>query len=76
MKKSEPDKLLQEARQALAAGMSYGKWKALQPHVEKPPIPDGWKPCEYCGKYFAPKKGKRFCDTICVRAAYKEKTGK
>ena len=29
--KKKPDKLSQEVSMALAAGMSYGKWKAKQP---------------------------------------------
>ena len=75
MKKNEPDKLAQEVRQALAAGMSYGKWKALQPRADlsKPAIPADWKPCEYCGEYFKPKQGKRFCGTECRVAAYNAK---
>ena len=36
-KKKAPDKLAQEVSQALAAGMSYGKWKATQPVVAPPP---------------------------------------
>ena len=73
MKKKEPDKLGQEVRQAIAAGMSYGQWKALQPRVEKPTIPEDWKPCEYCGEFYKPKRGKRFCCTECRVAAYSEK---
>ena len=77
-KKNEPDKLAQEVRQAIAAGMSYGKWKAMQPVVAIDPkaIPDGWKACEYCGKGFKPTQGKRFCDIECRRVAYKKRTGK
>ena len=73
--KNAPDKLMQEARQALAAGMSYGKWKAMQPRADlsKPAIPADWKPCAYCGKYYKPKNGKRFCDVPCRVAAYNEK---
>lgn len=74
-KKNAPDKLAQEVRQALAAGMSYGKWKALQPRAGQvqPAIPADWKPCEYCGKYFKPTGKKRFCDAPCRVAAYNEK---
>jgi hypothetical protein len=30
MAKKKPDKLAQEVSMAIAAGMSYGKWKAMQ----------------------------------------------
>ena len=75
-KKNKPDKLAQEAAQALAAGMSYGKWKALQPRVEIDPIaiPAGFRACEYCGKAFVAKQGKRFCDNECRMIAYKART--
>ena len=33
-KTNEPDKLAQDAAAALAAGMSYGKWKAMQEPVK------------------------------------------
>lgn len=59
---------------ASQAGMSYGKWKALQPVVpiatKKEEIPEGWKACEYCGKQFKPRNGKRFCDGECRKAAW------
>ena len=29
-KKKEPDRLAQDVSKAIAAGMSYGKWKAMQ----------------------------------------------
>lgn len=78
MVKKKPDKLSQEVAMALAANMSYGKWKAMQKPV-KPvvnvEIPEGWRKCEYCGKPFKGGKGKRFCDEICRRTAY-EKSGK
>lgn len=67
------DRLARNAMLAKQAGMSYGKWKAMQPRVEKPAIPDGWKTCEYCGKPYKPAKGKRFCDVVCREAAYKER---
>lgn len=77
-KKNEPDKLAQDAAAALAAGMSYGKWKASQQRVEVTPvIPDGWRQCDYCGKYFKPRGGaQRFCDIECRTASYKERTGR
>lgn len=78
-KNNEPDKLAREVSQAIAAGMSYGKWKAMQPRVEKKEqdIPDGWKACEHCGKPFKAKYGgKRFCGAECREEAYYLRTGK
>lgn len=73
-KKNKPDKLAQEVSQAIAAGMSYGKWKAMQPIVTAgTKIPDGWKRCEYCGKAFKPTQGKRFCDVACQKQSYRER---
>lgn len=77
-RKKKMDKLSQEVAMAHAAGMSYGKWKAMQEPVKivKPDtLPEGWKKCELCGKPFKPRKGKRFCDEVCVKKAY-VKSGK
>ncbi len=73
MAKRKPDKLSQEVAMALAAGMSYGKWKAMQQPVavEEKPIPEGWRKCEYCGKPFKKAYGKRYCDLECREQAYK-----
>ena len=73
-KKKAPDKLAQDAAAALAAGMTYGKWKAMNSHpvtIEKK-IPDGWRVCEWCGKPFRPstKSNKRFCEVYCQKEAY------
>jgi hypothetical protein len=61
---------------AKQAGMSYGKWKAMQPRVEidEHTIPEGWTTCEYCGKAFKPYHRKRFCDMDCRKNAYAERT--
>lgn len=78
-KNNAPDKLAQEVAQALAAGMSYGKWKALQPRAEEnaQAIPDGWKACAHCGKPFKfAQGGKRFCCIECREEAYYLRTGK
>ena len=78
-KNNKPDQLAQEVAQALAASMSYGKWKALQPRAEESTqvIPDGWKACEHCGKPFKAKYGgKRFCDAECREKAYFLRTGR
>lgn len=68
-----PDRLTQEVSMAIAASMSYGKWKAMQQpvKVEEKPIPKGWKKCEYCGKPFKPKCSQKFCDMYCREQAYK-----
>jgi hypothetical protein len=72
------DRLAKNAMLAKQSGMSYGKWKAMQPRVdvEKPAIPDGWIACEHCGKAFKSKNGKRFCDETCRSVAYKARKRK
>ena len=77
-KKKEPDKLAQDAAAALAAGMSYGKWKALQenplPKKKTDGIPDGWKVCKRCGKPFKSKaKNQSYCEYTCQREAAEER---
>ena len=68
------DNVIREAMLAKQAGMSYGQWKALQPVVQvEKKIPEGWKPCEWCGKLFEGHKNKRFCEYYCREEAYKEK---
>ena len=73
-KNTEPDKLSQESTAALAAGMSYGKWKAMQDPVtivKKDEIPDGWLVCQLCGQPFKPKhRGvQKYCESECQRQA-------
>lgn len=69
------DRLARNAMLARQAGMTYGKWKALQPivKVEEKPIPEGWRKCEHCGKPFKKKHGQRFCDIYCREQAYKQR---
>ena len=75
-KKNEPDKLAQEVSQAIAAGMSYGKWKAMQPRAEipiKPPV-TAFKEltCAFCGSKFVDGCNRRlkYCGDRCkARAA-------
>ena len=52
---------------AMKAGMSYGKWKALQPAVvpEKKELPEGVRLCPHCGKEFTGRKNKKFCGPEC-----------
>lgn len=65
------DNLARDAMLAKQAGMSYGQWKATQTVVVKPKgIPDGWIPCEYCGKHFKPKtRVHKFCEIGCREQA-------
>ena len=71
------DNLARDAMLAKQAGMSYGRWKALQkPKQVLRKIPKGWIPCEHCGKYFKPKPKQRFCDITCRAEAYYLKTRK
>lgn len=78
-KKKEPDKLAQDAAAALAARMSYGKWKATQikPEETERKVPEGWRVCEWCGKAYKPKtqRPQRFCEVECQKQAYKKKNG-
>ena len=70
------DRLAKNAMKAMKAGMSYGKWKALQPVVpaEEKPLPEGWLNCERCGKPFKKRGGtKRFCNDECRSVAYRDK---
>lgn len=73
----KPDKLTQENAQALAAGMSYGKWKALQPVAvkeEKPSLPIyDMRKCAFCGLEFRQtysSSRKKYCGDWCRKAAY------
>lgn len=74
-RKKELDKLTRENMQALAAGMSYGKWKALQPIVPiEPKEPkEIYKEftCAYCGCKFVRTDNKlqKYCGDRCKQAA-------
>lgn len=77
-KKKKMDKLSWENAQALAAHMSYGKWKAMQDPVKivkQEVIPEGWSKCQYCGKVFKPtiKRPQKFCDSVCREKSYSPK---
>lgn len=70
------DKLAQDVAKADAAGMSYGKWKAMQQEEKKiqpDELPKGWKICPNCGMRFKSGRGKIFCDDVCRRQAYADK---
>ena len=78
MNQNEPDKLAQDAAAALAAGMSYGKWKAMQDPVkiEKPPLPECWRICAWCGTPFKikNKRNQLYCQVYCQKAAGAERS--
>lgn len=71
-RKRKLDRLDIEAKKATDAGMSYGKWKALQPPDKPAPPP---KPkymteckCKWCGKTFyqTDKRRRKYCSPECV----------
>ena len=71
-KKIEVDKIALDNAAALAAGMSYGKWKAMQEVKIKPKeIPEGWLVCQHCGKAFKPKTKRptKYCEVFCQERA-------
>lgn len=70
-KAKEPDQLAQDAASAKAAGLSYGKWKAMQGVTIKKStdLPEGWKRCEWCNTPFKAKKNQRFCGAVCQKYA-------
>lgn len=77
-KPKEPDKLAQDAAAALAAGMPYGKWKAMQEPVKiikKEDLPEGWRKCAWCGTPFRIKSSKKqiYCEIFCQRTAQAER---
>ena len=78
-KKNEHDKLSRENAQALAAGMSYGKWKAMQPVVPIKPKPPKEcyieHICEHCGCTFVrfDNMQVKYCGDMCRNAAFRKK---
>lgn len=71
MKKKVMDKLAWENAQALAAGMSYGKWKAKQAPVQiVKKMPEGFVKCPYCGEQFKRRGTKIYCNDDCRQRAY------
>lgn len=74
MGRKKADKLAQDASKAIAAGMSYGKWKAMQQPVKaESGLPEGWKICPQCGKKFKAGKNKKFCEAYFCNMAYYDK---
>lgn len=77
-KKKEMDKLAWENAQALAAGMSYGKWKAMQEPVKivkEKELPEGWCRCAWCNTPFKPKtkRPRKYCESRCQQIAWNSK---
>jgi hypothetical protein len=79
MAKKQPDKLSIESSKAIAAGMSYGKWKALQgegPVEEPAKETDAVLRCQYCGDPIVSydsrgrKSSSRYCSKLCADKAY------
>lgn len=55
-------------------GCHYGKWKAMQGcgEVKEKQLPEGWKICEWCGKWYKPKQQKcnqKYCEPFCQQQA-------
>jgi hypothetical protein len=80
-RKKKMDKLSQDAADALAASMSYGKWKSMQRDSETPgktaqakaPISKETLMCKWCCKPFMPKtkRVQLYCSDDCQAAAYR-----
>lgn len=71
------DNLARNAFLARQAGMSYGKWKAMQGPV-KPPERKGYEKlgiCKYCRKTFLQSRSnkRQYCDSYCKDEASKER---
>ena len=75
----KPDKLAQDVHQAIAADMSYGKWKAMQGHTEPIENPfDNKMICRNCGKVIVSKDNykRKYCDAYCgIEYRYKKAKG-
>lgn len=89
MAQEKIDRLTQENALALAAGMSYGKWKAKQPvqqvqQIEAPTVaeqeylPKYRLVCAHCGEEFlAYSRNKKYCSDKCKwKADYKRQQEK
>lgn len=82
MAQEKIDRLAQENAAALAAGMSYGKWKAKQSlqQIVAPAVAEEEKPkyrhvCEYCGEEFfiKSKRLQKYCCEECQRQAKRQR---
>lgn len=70
------DNLARDAMVAQQAGMSYGKWKSLQPVaiLKVKGSPKGLKLCAHCGTVFGGKNNQKYCTEECrEKARYKKR---
>lgn len=80
-RKKEPlDHLTQDVLAAEAAGMSYGKWKALHPHTGSDPAPEpstGRRiiTCANCGKEIVvlTARVRKYCSEYCRKEYQQQK---
>lgn len=77
-KQKQPDRLSIESSKALAAGMSYGKWKAMQNPtvIIQPQRTRGIKRiCEWCGKEYErhDNRASKYCSYECQHLADKKR---
>lgn len=78
-RKKELDKLSRDAAAARAAGMTYGKWKALQPaqpataSEEVRPTGKYEFTCAFCGKKFyrSDRTPRKYCSDDCRDSGYR-----
>ena len=77
MAKKPPDKLSIESSKAIAAGMSYGKWKALhgdEVTEEEKKVTEDVLLCKYCGNPIYDDngigRGRKYCTRTCADKAY------
>jgi hypothetical protein len=63
------DNLTRDAVAAKKAGMTYGKWKAMQDTGPIVTVPRGGmiRTCKFCGKEFRQydKRQRLYCDDVC-----------
>jgi hypothetical protein len=83
------DRIVMQNTMARAAGMTYGKWKALHPEseiIEEEPVElEELRPCQYCGQPIPHErlpKGRidryektLYCSNKCKQAAHRRREG-
>lgn len=72
------DNLARNAMLASQAGLSYGKWKALQPAIvpTKKADPADIKVCPHCQKAFTGRNNQKYCSLECREKTYNKKRRK
>lgn len=70
-----PDQLSLDAAEARKAGMSYGKWKAIQGAQNVQRKDHDTARCEFCGTLIRlnPKCRRQFCDERCRSEFYNQR---